>query len=160
MSSLSDEALEITRCVEKETGLTLVTQHIFDWYKSCYGPECSDTSTLQMTIRTNPSYNGLTHPCVVDKASGGFKPNFKYRYLTEDIPMGLCVIRGLSLILDKKYKKKCKAPVMDSIIKWAQKMVNKEYLKYKKDGSIVVGKDINETRAPQRYGITSIKDLV
>ncbi|MCP4990087.1 MAG: hypothetical protein GY928_29800 [Colwellia sp.] len=40
MSDLSDETLSITKFVEKETGLTLSTQHIFEWYKSCYGEEC------------------------------------------------------------------------------------------------------------------------
>eukprot|EP00483_Globobulimina_turgida_P012703 UN12726 len=160
MWSLSDEALLITRCIEQETGVTLIKQHIYDWYISSYGADCSDISTLQRIIVTNPGYNGLTHPCVADEASGGYVPNFQYRYLSEDIPMGLVVMRGLSLILEERYKKKCETPVMDSIIQWAQKQLNKEYLRYNADGSIVPGRDINETRAPQRYGFTSIKQLV
>ena len=156
MSKLSDETLVITKSIEQETGLSLVTQHIYEWYKSCYGDECQDTSSLLSTIVTNPGYDGLTHPMTMVDTK--YVPNFKHRYLSEDIPYGLVVIRGLSLILDTKYQ--CKAPVMDKIIIWSQSMLNKEYLKYEEDGSIVPGKDINETRAPQRYHIKSIMELV
>jgi len=154
MSDLSDEALKITKQVEKETGLTLKKQHIYDWYKSCYGAECEDTSSLKMTIRTNPGYNGLTHP-MKETDDNKYVPNFGYRYLSEDIPYGLVVIRGLSLITEEK----CDAPVMDKIIVWAQGLLGKEYLKYA-DDKIVAGKDIGLSRAPQRYGFKSIKELI
>eukprot|EP01083_Nonionella_stella_P013000 36713_1 len=156
VSDLSDEALNITKCVEEETGLTLVTQHIYDWFKKCYGAECKDTSSLYKIILTNPGYDGLTHP--MKEIDGKYVPNWNYRYLSEDIPYGLVVIRGLSLILDGKHK--CNAPQMDNIIKWSQGLLGAEYLKYNEDGTIVAGKDINRSRAPQRYGIKSIKDLV
>mmetsp|Transcript_39153 Transcript_39153/g.62531 ORF Transcript_39153/g.62531 Transcript_39153/m.62531 type:complete len:422 (-) Transcript_39153:266-1531(-) len=155
LSDLSDEVLKITASVEKETGLSLKAQHIYDWYKSCYGKECSDTSSLYKTILTNPGYNGLTHP-MTQLDDGKFVPNWKYRYLSEDIPYGLIVIRGLSLILGDK----CDAPLMDTMIKWAQAKLGKEYLVYGDDGSVTAGKDIGESRAPQRYGIKSIKELV
>jgi len=157
MSKLSDEALRITQSVEKATGLALKTQHIYEWYKTCYGTECEDTSSLYKTIVTNPGYKGLTHP-MSNTDDNKFVPNWKYRYLSEDIPFGLVVIRGLSLIVEKEHR--CDAPVLDAIIQWAQTKLDKEYLRYEADGSIVAGKDINGSRAPQRYGIKSIKELV
>jgi len=157
MSKLSGEVIEIIKCIEKETGLKLLTQHIYDWYISCYGKECSDTSCLYKIIITNPAYNGLKHP-MIKNDDDKYIPNWKYRYLSEDIPFGLVVIRGLSLILNDRYK--CNVPLMDKIIIWAQKVLNKEYLKYLDDGTIVAGKDINESRAPQRYNINSIKQLI
>jgi len=154
MSQLSDEALHITRCIEKETGLTLKTQHIAEWYFSCYGADCTDSSSLKGLIMTNPGYNGLVHP--MKGENGQWVPNFQYRYLSEDIPMGLAVMRGLSLIL----KEVPKVPLMDDIIQWSQQLLGKQYLEYKSDGSIVAGKDVGLSRAPQRYGITSIQELV
>eukprot|EP01083_Nonionella_stella_P026213 72130_1 len=157
MTQLSNEALAITKNIEKETGLTLVAQPIFEWYKSCYGKEAGDTSTLFKLIKTNPGYNGLTHP-MIQNDDGKYVPNWKYRYLSQDIPYGLVVIRGLSLILAEKNQ--CDAPLMDKIIKWGQGILGKEFLKYEENGSIVAGKDIAQSRAPQRYAIKSIKDLV
>ncbi len=61
---LGDEVINIIKCVEMETCLTLVTQHIYDWFKQCYGNECTNISNLRQCILTNPGYNGLTHPCL------------------------------------------------------------------------------------------------
>jgi len=161
MSTLSDETLRVTQCIEAQTGLALLTQHIYSWYKRCYGEECADTSSLLRTIQTNPGYDGLTHPMKNPAPNvEGFVPDFKYRYLSEDVPFGLVVIRGLSLILDAEHRSQCKCPLMDEIIVWSQNLLGREFLKYDADGSVVAGKDIDKTRAPQRYHIESITELV
>eukprot|EP00487_Bulimina_marginata_P009049 TRINITY_DN3381_c0_g1_i1.p1 TRINITY_DN3381_c0_g1~~TRINITY_DN3381_c0_g1_i1.p1 ORF type:complete len:140 (-),score=9.24 TRINITY_DN3381_c0_g1_i1:164-583(-) len=137
-------------------------QKIFDWFLQVYAAECSDTSTLTKAMLSNPGYNGLVHP-MIETEDGKFLPNWNYRYLREDIPFGLIVIRGLSLILEEKNRKELneKLCVMDKIIMWAQKVLNKEYFIYNDQNEIVkMGKDIDESRAPQRYGIKDIKDLV
>ena len=109
---------------------------------------------------TNPGYNGLTHPMIKNK-DNKYIPNYNHRYLREDIPFGLIVIRGLSLILNDEYQKELngKLILMDNIIKWAQKCLNKEYFIYDNNEIIKMGKDIFETRAPQKYNIKNIKDL-
>jgi len=160
MSTLSEETLRITQSIEAQTGLALLTQPIYSWYKRCYGDECADTSSLLRTIQTNPGYDGLTHPMRRAPNGEGFVPDFRYRYLSEDIPFGLVVIRGLALILDAQHRAQCECPLMDEIIVWSQKLLGREFLRYNADGSVVAGKDIDKTRAPQRYHIESITELV
>ena len=43
------------------------------------------------------SLQGLTHP-TVKNADGKYVPNFKYRYLLEDIPFGLLVMKGVAAL--------------------------------------------------------------
>ena len=161
MIRLSDEVILITKYIEKEIGLKLNVPHIFDWYIQVYSKDCGDTSSLYRAILTNPGYNGLVHP-MTETDDGKYIPDWNYRYLKEDIPFGLIVIRGLSLILNEEYQKelKNKLGLMDKIIIWAQKRLNKEYFIYNDRNEIIkMGKHINETRAPQKYGIKNIKDL-
>ena len=80
---------------------------------------------------------------------GGWVPDFTTRYLTEDIPHGLVVTRGVSTLLAVQ------TPAIDMLIEWAQKIMGKEYLV---DGKFV-GKDIQDTFAPQAFGIHSAADL-
>mmetsp|Transcript_74076 Transcript_74076/g.66660 ORF Transcript_74076/g.66660 Transcript_74076/m.66660 type:complete len:419 (+) Transcript_74076:49-1305(+) len=161
MIELSDEVILITKYIEKEATLKLNVPHIFEWFLQVYSKECGDTSSLYKAMLTNPGYDGLTHP-MTQTEDGKYIPNYNYRYLREDIPFGLIVIRGLSLILSDEYQKelKGKLTLMDSVIQWGQKCLNKEYFIYNDQNEIIkMGKDINETRAPQRYGIKDIKDL-
>jgi ketopantoate reductase len=155
LSALSNEVLMIKKTIEAEANIKLDIPHISQWYMDCYGKDCEDTSSLYRLIQTNPGYNGLTHP-MKQNDDGTYSPDFAYRYLSEDIPFGLIVIRGLGML--------CKAPlvlpVMDAMIQWAQKVTGKEYLVYNDDGTISSGKDMGRTRAPQKYDFKSIMDLV
>jgi hypothetical protein len=78
--------------------------------------------------------------------------------LNEDIPYGLCVIKGIALLLAEPPK----TDAIDVVLQWAQKIMNKSYFIYKENSNEVVsvGPDINQTRAPQKYKFTSIKQLV
>ena len=60
--------------------------------------------------------------------------------------MGLIVTRGIAELA------RVKTPHMDNVILWCQEMLDKEYLV---DGELK-GKDLESTRAPQKYGF---KDL-
>ena len=161
MNDLSDQVILIAKCIEKETGIELNVPRIFDWFLQVYSKDCKDTSTLYKAMLTNPGYDGLVHP-MIQTDGGKYIPNWNYRYLKEDIPFGLIVVRGLSLILNNKYQQelKGKLDLMDKIIIWGQKCLKKEYFVYNDKLEIIkMGKDINETRAPQRYGIKNISDL-
>lgn len=83
------------------------------------------------------------------QVEGGLVPDFNNRYLSEDVPFGFVVLKGIAECVDVK------TPVMDEIIHWAQKKLGKEYL----IGSQLKGKDVPSTRAPQAYGFTSLEDL-
>ncbi|KAK3729883.1 hypothetical protein QZH41_005330 [Actinostola sp. cb2023] len=151
LSALSDEVLSIVKAITDQSPGTDFSRtiHILDWHKKCYANDIEDKSTLFTAITTNKAYKGLTHP-MVQVEGGKWVPNFNYRFLTEDIPYGLVVIRGIAEIMGVA------TPNMDKILTWAQGKLNKKYLV---DGKIQ-GDDVKETRAPQRYGFTTLKDLL
>lgn len=69
------------------------------------------------------------------------------RFLTEDIPYGLMMFKGISEIIE------IKTPMIDEIIKWAELLLEKKYTLEKK---ILIEES---TGAPQYYGINSEEDL-
>lgn len=71
----------------------------------------------------------------------------KVRFLTEDVPFGLLMFKGLAEILE------IKTPSIDKVITWAQKILGEEYIKNYK---IVKFKN---TGCPQNFGIFTIEDL-
>lgn len=79
----------------------------------------------------------------------GFVPDFTNRYFTEDINCGLCSYKGLADIAQVK------TPKIDEIIMYCQKFMVKEYVVNGK----LVGRDVGETTAPQKFGIHTIDDL-
>lgn len=110
-----------------------------------YGDEIVDPTNTKTIFSTNKGYAGLFAP--MNKTEDGkFVPNFRYRYLVEDIPNGLCVLKGIAMLVNVK------TPCIDKIILWAQKHLKKHYLN--EDGS--VGPDFDKTHAPQA---THIMDL-
>jgi hypothetical protein len=99
-------------------------------------------------IKTNKSYKGILTPML--KKKDGYIPDYESRYLTEDIPFGLLILKSISLIL------KLKTPYIDKILLWGQKIINKEYLV----NNELIGKDINEVNIPQSFGIYTKDDLI
>jgi len=87
---------------------------------------------------------------VENEGGEGFMPNFRYRYFSEDIPVGLMVTRGVAELAGVP------TPHMDEVIVACQTWMGKEYLK---DGR-VGGANVGETRAPQVYGHTSIEGFM
>ena len=63
----------------------------------CYPEDISDKTNLYTAIQTNAACQGLKHP-VKKTDDGKFVADFTYRYMTEDIPYGLVVIRGIAEI--------------------------------------------------------------
>mmetsp|Transcript_20067 Transcript_20067/g.43255 ORF Transcript_20067/g.43255 Transcript_20067/m.43255 type:complete len:405 (+) Transcript_20067:105-1319(+) len=151
LAKVSDEVLELKRVLlEKYPTLDLDSlHHVSEWMTRSYGDDIGDTTSIYTMLRTNKGYRGLTHPMREVEIEGEKKyvPNFKYRYFTEDIPMGLVVTRGVAELAGVP------TPHMDDVILWCQDMIGKEYLGV--DGKLN-GKDLNSTRAPQRYGFTDL----
>ena len=115
----------------------------------CYPEDISDKTNLYTAIRTNAAYQGLKHP-VKKTDDGKFMPDFTYRYMTEDVPYGLVIIRGIAEIVGVK------TPNIDKVLTWCQAKMGKEYLVNSK----LQGKDIATTPAPQRYGFTTLKSIL
>lgn len=123
-------------------------QDIFKWLLEYYKDDLADTTSLINALRTNKYYTGLTHFMVKEKDK--FKPDFNCRYLTEDIPCGVAVVKGIADIVGVE------TPTCDQIIEWAQDKLNKKYLAEGK----LAGSDVNETRAPQRFGLITVDEIL
>lgn len=149
LTKVSEEVIATGKEFEKlRSGIDMSeVVHVFDWYKIHYKDQIADTSSLMMAMRTNKAYNGLVHP--MKDTGNGFVPDFNYRYISEDIPFGLVVMKGIAQIAGVE------TPTIDEIIAWAQQKLGKEYIV----GSKLSGKDVASTRAPQAYGLNTVDQL-
>jgi hypothetical protein len=79
----------------------------------------------------------------------GLVPDYHSRYLSEDVPYGLLVARGIAELADLP------TPMIDKVITWAQAHMGREYLV---DGKL---QECNPSisRAPQCYGLRSLDDI-
>lgn len=153
LSKVSDECMEIKRVLIAKypgRGLDLSAMiHLKDTLLLYYYDKLGDKTNISTMLRTSSAHRGLVHPMIeVDTPDGKKKymPNFKNRYFTEDLPCGMIVIRGIAELAGVS------TPMMDEIILWCQSKMGKEFLK----GGKVAGKDVKETRSPQRYGFTDL----
>jgi hypothetical protein len=150
LAKVSDEVLAIRTAIQqKYPKLDLSSLvHVKEWMLKSYGDDIGDKTNIHTMLITNKGYRGLTHPTVEIDTPEGKKhmPNFKYRYFTEDLPMGLAVTRGIAELAGVP------TPNMDDVIIWAQKCMDKEYIV---DGKFA-GKDISATRSPQTYGFADL----
>eukprot|EP00930_Biecheleria_cincta_P082233 TRINITY_DN71_c0_g1_i3.p1 TRINITY_DN71_c0_g1~~TRINITY_DN71_c0_g1_i3.p1 ORF type:complete len:882 (+),score=179.88 TRINITY_DN71_c0_g1_i3:63-2648(+) len=145
---LTGEVQAVRKKLEELCGLDLRDAvDLKQWYMDCYSGQMTDTSSLRACMNTNPGYRGLTHPC--KEVEGGFVPDLKYRYLSEDVPTGMCFNYGLGEILGVPM------PTTQKVLTWAQECIGLELVI---DGK-VCGKDIAKTRAPQATGITTLADF-
>nr|BAF36491.1 strombine/alanopine dehydrogenase [Marphysa sanguinea] len=151
MSSVSDEILAVASSLMKQRPQVDLTNvaHIWQWYLRVYADDIGDKTSLFTTIRTNAAYSGLTHP-TTKTDDGKFVPDFKHRYLMEDIPFGLLVSKGIAEVAGVP------TPTIDSVISWAQQKMGKEYIVNGK----LAGKDVSSTRCPQRYGLTTVDAIL
>merc|ERR1711990_912200 len=150
LTGISDEVQATARKMESMVpGLDLGdAATIYDWYMACYSDQIEDASTLKLAMNTCKAYVGLTHPCKEEE--GGYMPDLNYRYLSEDVPTGLCFSKGLAELVEVP------TPMIDKVMEWAQKCIGLEIMV----GGKMCGKDIASTRAPQAVGITTFDAFV
>lgn len=100
---------------------------------------------------SNKGYDGLTIP-TKEVESGRYLPLLDHCYVTEDLPCGILVQKGIAELAGDH------TPVTDEIISWCQDrcVPPKEYLV---DGELK-GKDVATTKAPQRYGCHDLKTFM
>lgn len=125
-------------------------EHTYTWLLKAYPNTVADKSCLYLGLRTNSAYKGLVHPCKKTD-DGKFLPDFKYRYLAEDIPYGTVIAKGIAELANVP------TPKTDEVLRWAQEKLGKEYLTA--DGHLN-GKDLSECRAPQTYGIKTLEEFI
>jgi len=150
LSRMSDEVLTIRDMVEQERpGFKMPSVvHVCQWLNEAYGEQIGDSSSLARKLQTNPGYQTLKLP--VRKAGSGYQVDVEDRYLTEDVPFGLLVTKGVALILNVD------TPTIDKVISEISGWIGKEYLV----GGRMIGCDVTATRVPQKYGINSLKGLL
>jgi len=151
LMKINGERLKIWKTiVEKYPGTGKVNEvpDMFTYIKNIYGAQVKDPSTFTSAIRTCDGYKGFR--CPMKAVEGGFVPDFKNRYFTEDIPEGVCMYKGIADLAGVE------TPVMDEIVCFFQTFMGKEYIKNGK----LVGKDVKETKSPQAFGITSLEQLL
>jgi hypothetical protein len=150
LQQLSDEVQALRGIVERhapDLDLSAV-RRLDEWLRRSYGDDIVDTSSLQSRFTTNRSYAGLRAP--MRPIGEGLVPDFQARYLAEDVPYGLVVVRGIAELADLP------TPVMDRVITWAQARLGEEYLV---DGRLK-GRSVAASRAPQRYGFGTLDEVV
>lgn len=151
ISKISEEVVTISKHIMLKHPHVNLTQVIpmYDWDIACYGNDIKDKTNLMTALRTNSGYAGITHP-MIRTEDGKYIPDFNHRFLTEDIPFGLVVIRGIAEIAGTP------TPCIDKVLSWSQQKLGKEYLV----GSRLTGKDLVATRCPQKYGFTTMADIL
>lgn len=133
--------------VKPEVDLTEIPDY-FVWTVEYYKQEIEDGTSLLRALQTNTIYKGVVHEMIKEKRK--FIPNFKCRYLSEDIPYGLVVVRGIAEILG------IETPLCNMLIEWSQDKLGKKYLVNGK----LLGDHVKESRAPQRFGFTTIEEFL
>jgi len=150
LSRMSDEVLTIKDTVEqKRPGFKMPSfVHLSQWLLEAYGDDIKGTANLARMFQTNRGYQTLKVP--VKKVNGGYRVDVAARYLTEDVPFGLLVTKGIASVVGVE------TPTIDEVITKISAWIGKEYLI---DGRLI-GRDVMTTRAPQRYGIDSLEELI
>jgi len=122
--------------------------HLKPYLMAIYDGQIADKSSLTTVIRTCDGFKGFR--CPMKEVEGGFAVDFKNRYFMEDIPEGVAMYKGIADIVGVP------TPTIDKIVCFFQAFMGKEYIK---DGKLA-GKDVGETKSPQRYGITTLEALL
>lgn len=150
LQAMSDEVQAICRALESALpGIDLTTVLPLEaWLRRSYAADIGDASSLRTCFTTNRAYAGLRAPMMLAEENA-LAPWFASRYLTEDVPYGLLVTRGVAELCDVP------TPTLDEVINWAQGVLSREWL----TGGHVGGRDLAQTRAPQRFGISSVAEL-
>ncbi|XP_052778071.1 opine dehydrogenase-like [Mya arenaria] len=120
-----------------------------DWFIHHYGDQIADKSTLVSCLKTNSGYEGLNHPMSKTK-DGKYVPDFGYRYIVEDIPYGLVVLKQIADMVGVD------TPVINEIVEWAQEKIGVIFIQDGRLGDV----EREHARMPKAYGIDNIDILV
>jgi opine dehydrogenase len=148
---LSDEVVATARAVESRSDHRLDLSGvlpILEWLRMSYAARTGDVATVATCFRTGPIQ--VRKVPVRERAPGEFVPDFQYRYLREDVPYGLAVVKAIANLADVD------TPSVDAVIRWTQEKLGKRYV----EGRSLQGVDVGELRIPQNYGLPTMSALV
>ena len=145
IEELNDELLTIVSALAKLYPTDKPMQSDFSM-KSCiienYGVDVGDKSTVVTCINSCKAF--AKHKIPYEAKNNGIVPVVKHKFFETDMPYGLVPIKDIAILLD------IETPLVDRIIYWNQRLINKEYLR---DGTLS-GKDISECVMPSNLGLT------
>jgi hypothetical protein len=154
LAALSDDIQAIRARLEPELDLAAV-RPLLDWLLMSYGDAIAVPDSLHSAFTSNRAYTGLKAP--VREIEGGqlvpgigpecgarYVPDFRARYLAEDVPFGLAVSRAIGQLAGVEI------PATDEVIEWAGVRLGKDYS----------GRNAGEVRSPQAYGLQTMEQLV
>ena len=116
--------------------------------KKTYHNTIADMSSFRSCFATNSAYKGIRSP-FLQQNDGTFVPDFTNRYFTEDIPGGSCMMKGINELCGLE------TPTIDKVVTFFQPFLGKEYIV----NGALNGNNAAETKAPQHYGFTTLKQL-
>lgn len=150
LQAMSDEVQAVAARLDERIPFFSASEvtPLLQWLLAAYPHDIADGATLRAAFNSNRAYSGLRLP-TVRLPGGAYGVDFKARYLSEDIPYGLVVLRGIAQLAGVP------TPAIDNVIVWAQERLAHCYLR---DGDLC-GPDVVRTRAPQAYGMNTIADL-
>mmetsp|Transcript_66177 Transcript_66177/g.110502 ORF Transcript_66177/g.110502 Transcript_66177/m.110502 type:complete len:397 (+) Transcript_66177:58-1248(+) len=149
MDLVNTELVMIAEKIKEISQVDLAIPMIKDFLGWVYEDDKPDLTSTKTYFATCTAYKGFRSP-LKQVEGGGWVPDFANRYFTEDIPLGLCIYKGIADIVGYD------TPVLDMIVCWAQGHMGKEYIVNGK----LTGKDVGETNAPQRFGVTTLDMLL
>ncbi|XP_060607986.1 opine dehydrogenase-like [Ruditapes philippinarum] len=150
MDGVTDESVKIAAAVTEIfpsmdfSGVSTMQEWLLDHYTD----QITNKQTLLTCLQTNKAYDGLLHP-TTKTADGKYVPDFTYRYIREDVPYGLIVVRQIADFVGVE------TPVIDEIILWAQEKLGKQFIQHGKLCKL----DRTDGRLPMTYGINTIEDF-
>lgn len=148
---LSDEIIAVAKRIEARSSGVLDlsgVNSIHDWLKASYPAQTEDMSTVATCFRTGPLQHRQAPMHEVEP--GLYEPKFEYRYLTEDVPYGLAIVKAIAEIAAVE------TPVIDAVILWTQEKLGKQYMI---DGKLN-GRDSRELPTPRHAGIRTLTHLI
>jgi len=151
VEELSNDILRVARRIEvlSRNAIDLSgVLSVHDWLRVSYPTQTEDLSSTAACFRTGPLQHRRAP--MIESSPGRFVPDFRYRYLGEDVPYGLAVTRAFAEIAGVQ------TPAVDAVVSWAQEKLGTRYLV---DGEMR-GEDARSLPIPQNYGIDSMEALV
>ena len=152
MEAISEEIITLVPLIREASGGTLNLAGVLpisEWVRRSYPTQIGDTSSLAACLRTNAAYRGIMAP-MREVAPGEFAPGFRHRFLADDVPNRLAVVKAIAEIIDTP------TATIAEVIDWTQQRLGQEYLV----AGRLRGRDVPGLRIPQNPGIVSLAEIV
>ena len=108
-----------------------------------YTDQVKDKSTTATCVSTNTAFGKHNIPYTT-LSNGKIVPTLKHKFFETDLPFGLVTFKDIATMCEVK------TPLIDAMILWNQKLIDKNYL----NDDFSAGKDIEEAIVPSRMGYT------